>query len=42
VRLFHSYLLPPEKVAQVFGVGKAHLRLVVFKHFAIVWERKAK
>jgi hypothetical protein len=40
--LFRTYLLTPEKVAQVFGVGKTPLRLIVFKHFAIVWESKSK
>lgn len=36
------YTLSPRKVGQVFGVGKKNLRLLVFKHFAIVWETKAE
>jgi len=33
------YTLTPQKVGAVFGVGKKNLRLLVFQHFAIVWEK---
>lgn len=36
------YTLTPQKVGAVLGVGRTNLRLLVFKHFALVWETKRK
>ena len=38
--MFRTYLLTSEKVGQIFSVGKKPLRVIAFKHFAVVWESK--